>query len=270
MARVLLLIALLEGTVAQSDDCDQALRLLCRGEALQNVSLCDACLVANAALFDEYRCSNSARTAHCATSNAAEALCDDDFAHGGVDGATLRKMAGAVRVLIDGIGENADREGLVDTPRRVAKALLDLTKGSRGTTWQDVVGTALFHEDHHDMVVVKDVPLYSMCEHHMLPFFGSVSVAYIPNGTVIGLSKIARIADLYARRLQVQERLTTQIAVALEKALAPAGVMVVVTAQHMCMASRGVEKTGAATMTSATRGRFASDAQLRSEFLATL
>jgi len=165
------------------------------------------------------------------------------------------------------IGEDATREGLKDTPRRVARSLRWLTQGYR-TCVEDVVGTGIFKsEGHKNMVMVRDIELYSLCEHHMLPFFGKAHVAYIPNGHIVGLSKIPRIVDVFARRLQVQERLTEEIASALDNVLRPTGVGVVIEAFHLCMMMRGVEKQNSRTITSALRGAFVDDSKTREEFL---
>lgn len=164
------------------------------------------------------------------------------------------------------IGEDPERDGLVKTPARVAKAIAFLTRGY-GLDARAVIGDAMFEVDSEQMVLVRDIELYSMCEHHMLPFFGKAHIAYIPNGRVVGLSKLARVVDVYARRLQVQERLTEEIAGALDDVLAPRGVGVVVEAAHMCMMMRGVEKQNSMTVTSALRGVFKDDAMTRSEFL---
>ena len=164
------------------------------------------------------------------------------------------------------IGEDPRREGLLNTPKRVAKSLLWLTRGY-DIDVADVVGDAVFEENHEHMVMVRDIELYSMCEHHMLPFFGKAHIAYIPNGRIVGLSKLPRIVDVYARRLQVQERLTDQIASAIQDALQPAGVGVVIEAYHLCMMMRGVEKQNSKTITSALLGTFRTDAKTRDEFL---
>jgi GTP cyclohydrolase IA len=172
-----------------------------------------------------------------------------------------------VREQLQLLGEDPDREGLVDTPARVARSLTWLTQGYR-TCVEDVVGTGIFRsEGHRNMVMVRDIELYSMCEHHMLPFFGKAHVAYIPDGHIVGLSKIPRIVEVYARRLQVQERLTEQIAAAIEDVLKPTGVGVVVEAFHLCMMMRGVEKQNSRTITSALRGAFRDDPKTREEFL---
>jgi GTP cyclohydrolase I len=164
------------------------------------------------------------------------------------------------------IGEDPQREGLLDTPKRVAKALTWMTQGYASSA-EEVVGNGIFEEAHDNMIMVRDIELYSMCEHHMLPFFGKAHVAYIPSGRIVGLSKIPRIVDVYARRLQVQERLTDQIAEGLCSVLHPAGVGVVVEAYHLCMMMRGVQKQNSKTITSALRGVFRSDAKTRDEFL---
>jgi GTP cyclohydrolase I len=164
------------------------------------------------------------------------------------------------------IGEDPDREGLLKTPERVATAMEWLTRGYRMSA-ADVVGDALFEESHQSMVLVRDIELYSMCEHHMLPFFGKCHVAYIPNGKIVGLSKLPRIVEVFARRLQVQERLTEEIAQAIDDVLKPAGVGVVIEAVHLCMMMRGVEKQNSKTLTSALRGSFRDDARTRDEFL---
>ena len=176
------------------------------------------------------------------------------------------EMESAVRRQLQLIGEDPDREGLLKTPERVAKSLRWLTRGYE-TDVRDVVGDALFEENHESMVMVRDIELYSMCEHHMLPFFGQAHVAYIPNGRIVGLSKLPRIVEVFARRLQVQERLTEQIADAIDELLAPKGVGVVIEAVHLCMMMRGVEKQNSRTITSALRGRFRECPMTRSEFL---
>ena len=172
----------------------------------------------------------------------------------------------AVRTLLIGLGENPDREGLKDTPKRVVKALKFLTSGYDQSI-DELLNGAVFTEDANEMVLVRDIDLFSSCEHHILPIIGRAHIAYIPNGKVIGLSKIARICEMYARRLQVQERLTLQIANALQGLLKPQGVAVVIEATHMCMVMRGVQKPGSWTVTSAMRGVFSEDARTREEFM---
>lgn len=171
------------------------------------------------------------------------------------------------RDILAFVGEDPEREGLLRTPHRVVEALKYLTQGYTQDV-QTLLNGAIFHEDYDDMVVVKDIEFYSQCEHHMLPFFGKVHVAYIPNGRIVGLSKIPRLVDMFARRLQVQERLTTQIAEALEEALQPRGIAVVVEGAHMCMLMRGVQKQSAAMVTSHVMGVFRTDRATRQEFMA--
>lgn len=167
------------------------------------------------------------------------------------------------------IGENPEREGLLKTPERVAKTLLELTRGYDMDPLE-VLNSAKFKEDYSQTITIKDIEFYSLCEHHMLPFFGKVHVAYIPNGCITGLSKIPRVVDIFSHRLQVQERLTTQICRCIEEALHPLGVMVVVEAQHLCMQMRGVEKQGATTVTTDMTGVFLTDKDKRKEVLSSL
>jgi GTP cyclohydrolase IA len=164
------------------------------------------------------------------------------------------------------LGEDPSREGLIRTPSRVARSLKWMTQGYASSA-EEVVGEGIFNEDHDNMIMVRDIELYSMCEHHMLPFFGKAHIAYIPNGKIVGLSKIPRIVDVYARRLQVQERLTEQIAEGLCGVLNPLGVGVVIEAYHLCMMMRGVQKQNSKTITSALRGAFREDPKTRDEFL---
>ena len=182
------------------------------------------------------------------------------------DPAVTDAYAALVREQLALLGEDPDREGLLKTPERVAKAMGFLTRGY-AMSLGDVVGDALFEEEHENMVMVRDIELYSMCEHHMLPFFGKAHVAYIPNGRIVGLSKLPRVVEMFARRLQVQERLTEQVAKAIEEVLQPRGVGVVIEAFHMCMMMRGVEKQNSRTITSALRGVFRDDGKTRDEFL---
>jgi GTP cyclohydrolase I len=172
----------------------------------------------------------------------------------------------SIRTILEEIGENINRNGLIKTPRRVAKAYEFMTQGYNKKI-QDVLNGAVFEEKYDEMVIVKDVDFYSMCEHHMLPFYGKIHIAYIPGGKIIGLSKIPRIVDVFARRLQVQERMTQQIADTIEEYLNPIGVGVVAEGYHMCMMMRGVQKQNSITTTSAMHGIFKSDARTRSEFL---
>jgi len=182
------------------------------------------------------------------------------------EAAPIREHERLVRRQLELIGEDPDRDGLVKTPSRVAASLEWLTRGYE-TEVADVIGDALFEETHESMVMVRDIELYSLCEHHMLPFYGKAHIAYIPNGRIVGLSKLPRVVDVFARRLQVQERLTEQIAQALSDVLQPRGVGVVIEAQHLCMMMRGVQKQNSSTMTSCLLGSFRSDARTRSEFL---
>ncbi len=175
-------------------------------------------------------------------------------------------MQELVRNLLKALGEDPDREGLVNTPRRVEKALTFLTSGYDADIDQ-VLNNALFTVDYSEMVIVKDIDFYSLCEHHLLPFFGKCHVAYLPSNKVIGLSKIPRIVEVFARRLQVQERLTSQIAETIKEKIAPLGVAVVVEATHLCMSMRGVEKQNSSAVTSSMLGTFRSDARTRMEFL---
>jgi GTP cyclohydrolase IA len=183
--------------------------------------------------------------------------------------AKLAGMEKSFLELLEAIGEDPQREGLLRTPTRAARAFEFLTNGYRQSL-DEVVNGAIFESDASEIVLVKDIELYSMCEHHLLPFIGRAHVAYIPNGKVIGLSKVARLVDVFARRLQIQENLTIQIADALMKTLHPTGVGVVVEAKHLCMMMRGVEKQNSSMKTSCLLGSFKDDARTRSEFLALL
>jgi GTP cyclohydrolase I len=183
--------------------------------------------------------------------------------------AKIARMEETFRNLLEAIGEDVHREGLVRTPVRAAKAFDFLTNGYRQDL-EKIVNNAIFSSDASEIILVKDIELYSMCEHHLLPFIGRAHVAYIPNGKVIGLSKVARIVDVFARRLQIQEQLTVQIADALMQTLHPSGVGVVVEAKHLCMMMRGVEKQNSVMKTSCLLGSFKEDARTRSEFLALL
>jgi len=185
-----------------------------------------------------------------------EEFCDDE----------LEKMAKNNKDILKLIGEDPDREGLVKTPVRVAKALQFMTQGYKMNA-KKILDSARFKESVSEMVIVKDIELYSMCEHHMLPFFGKAHIAYIPNGYIVGLSKIARVVDVYARRLQVQERMTTQILGAIRESLQPLGVAVVIEAKHLCMMMRGVQKQNSVTTTSAFDGELLNNHITRNEFL---
>jgi GTP cyclohydrolase IA len=175
-------------------------------------------------------------------------------------------FAGKVREIVAALGEDPGREGLIKTPERVEASLRFLTQGYRMTV-EEVIGDAVFEEAHQSMIMVRDIEVYSLCEHHLLPFYGRAHVAYIPDGKILGLSKVARIVDVFARRLQVQERLTDQIADAIMDVLKPTGVGVVIQAAHFCMMMRGVQKQNSRAVTSAVRGIFRDDSKTRDEFL---
>lgn len=181
------------------------------------------------------------------------------------DGDTTAALVDVYKNALGLLGEDPEREGLLKTPERMAKAMQFLTQGNQQSS-RDILNSAKFHEPISEMIIVKDIEVYSMCEHHMLPFFGKAHVAYIPNGWITGLSKIARVVDVYARRLQVQERLTTQILDAMKDALQPLGVAVVIEASHLCMMMRGVQKQNSVTTTSAFYGEFEKN-ETRSEFI---
>jgi len=184
-----------------------------------------------------------------------EEFCEDE----------ITAMEKNYREILTSLGENPDREGLLKTPHRIAKAMQFITHGSKLDA-KEILNSAKFHEEMSQMIVVKDIELYSMCEHHMLPFFGKAHIAYVPNGWITGLSKIARVVDVYSRRLQVQERLTTQILNAIQETLNPLGAAVVIEASHLCMMMRGVQKQNSVTTTSAFSGEFERN-ETRSEFL---
>ena len=178
---------------------------------------------------------------------------------------SLEAMAGSVRTILDAVGEDPEREGLEKTPMRVAKALKFFTSGY-SMNLQELVNGAVFRESHREMVIVRDIEVHSMCEHHMVPFLGKAHIAYLPRDNIIGLSKLARIVDMFARRLQVQERLGKQICHAIQEVLDPLGVIVVIECVHMCMVMRGVQKAGASTTTSSALGEFVDNDRHRSEF----
>jgi GTP cyclohydrolase IA len=176
------------------------------------------------------------------------------------------RLAELYRQMLLEVGEDPDREGLEKTPDRAARAFLDFTRGYRQDV-STVLNQAIFTEEYDDMVIVRDIEMYSLCEHHLVPFFGSVHVGYLPQGKILGLSKIARLVEMYSRRLQVQERLTHEVAHALNDAIAPRGVAVVIEARHLCMMSRGVEKQQSSMVTSCVLGAFREDRATREEFM---
>ncbi|ODM20919.1 GTP cyclohydrolase 1 [Aspergillus cristatus] len=181
----------------------------------------------------------------------------------------VQKLAGAVRTIFECIGEDPEREGLRETPERYAKAMMYFTKGYEENV-RDLVNGAVFHEDHDELVIVKDIEVFSLCEHHMVPFTGKMHIGYIPDRRVLGLSKLARLAEMFSRRLQVQERLTKQVALAISEVLKPRGVGVVMESSHLCMVMRGVQKTSSTTTTSCMLGCMRSSAKTREEFLTLL
>jgi GTP cyclohydrolase IA len=190
----------------------------------------------------------------------------DDVAPPSASAAMLSAYEEMVRKQLTLLGEDPAREGLLKTPGRVARSMAFLTRGYQQDA-RTIIGDAMFEEEHSNMILVRDIELYSMCEHHMLPFFGKAHIAYIPDGRIVGLSKLARVVDIFARRLQVQERLTVEIAQAITDVLKPRGVGVVIEAAHLCMMMRGVQKQNSTTVTSAVLGSFREDPKTRDEFL---
>jgi GTP cyclohydrolase IA len=228
--------------------------------------------------MDEAEAAASARTgwARPGTPPPAPHALNGRPAPGACDGGPPRDAAepgdafpALVRRMLSLLGEDPEREGLVRTPERVARSLAWLTRGY-GMSVREAMGSAVFREAHRGMVLVRDIEMYSLCEHHLLPFFGRVHVAYVPDGRIVGLSKLPRVVEVFARRLQVQERLTEQVAAALDEVLRPRGVAVIVEASHLCMMMRGVEKQNSRTVTSAMRGVFRDDAATREELLRML
>ncbi|KAM3859868.1 GTP cyclohydrolase 2 [Diretmus argenteus] len=214
----------------------------------------------------EFRCNNDFSELAIETKKSAVHRQHETSRKEAEDEFRLPALEAAYTSILRELGEDTDRQGLLRTPLRAAKAMQFLTKGYHETVY-DILNDAIFDEDHDEMVIVKDIDMFSLCEHHLVPFFGKVHIGYLPNKKVVGLSKLARIVEIYSRRLQVQERLTKQIAMAISEALQPKGVAVVIEAAHMCMVMRGVQKMNSRTVTSTMLGVFREDPKTRDEFL---
>eukprot|EP00559_Dactyliosolen_fragilissimus_P005180 CAMPEP_0184860224 /NCGR_PEP_ID=MMETSP0580-20130426/5163_1 /TAXON_ID=1118495 /ORGANISM="Dactyliosolen fragilissimus" /LENGTH=264 /DNA_ID=CAMNT_0027357259 /DNA_START=84 /DNA_END=878 /DNA_ORIENTATION=+ len=240
------------------------------------VCICDLCEKQRQNMFskrkrsEEYRGKSAQSIPHLDENAVLNNKHDDNDIDNLTEEQKIAKMTESCKTILKCIGEDPNREGLLKTPARWAKALLFMTNGYAQTT-NDVTNDAVFTEDSHkEMVVVRNIDIHSLCEHHMVPFTGKVHIGYIPNGKIIGLSKLARIAEVFARRLQVQERLTAQIANAINEAVQPLGVAVVIECSHFCMIMRGVQKVGANTVTSSVRGCFESNSKTRAEFFSII
>mmetsp|Transcript_20417 Transcript_20417/g.33814 ORF Transcript_20417/g.33814 Transcript_20417/m.33814 type:complete len:283 (-) Transcript_20417:8-856(-) len=247
-----------------SDNDESGLVEVCR-LAEGKVCICVTCEAARERLVNR----NTTKRRRTASFSANELARKESKLSKNEEDIKIGKMQKACQTILECIGEDPNREGLVKTPNRWAKALLFMTKGYKQSC-QEVTNGAVFEENHDEMVVVRDIDIHSLCEHHMVPFSGRVHIGYIPNGKILGLSKLARIAEMFARRLQVQERLTRQIADAIVEAVNPLGVGVVIECAHFCMVMRGVQKVGATTVTSSVRGCFEKNPKTRAEFFSII